>query len=88
MEFFQVLEDWLKRRFLEIGYEKILRREYALEDIKTKRQINFSRDWQTQLYPGMCLGMDMIYERHEDQLDTCPGCHRRCLGATDKSIEW
>jgi len=56
--------------------------------MKTKRQINFSRDWQTQLYPGMCLGMDMIYERHQDQVNTCPGCQREYLGATDEDAEW
>jgi hypothetical protein len=84
----QNLEDWLKRRFGEAGYEKILKREYALEDMKTKRQINFSRDWQTQLYPGMCLGMDMIYKRHQDQLNTCPGCQREYLGTTDENVEW
>ena len=82
------MEDWLKRRFEEIGYEKILNREYALEDLKTKRQINLSRDWQTQLYPGMYLGMDMIYERHEDQLLNCPGCQSECIGATDDDIKW
>ncbi|KAN0111055.1 hypothetical protein V8E51_007442 [Hyaloscypha variabilis] len=82
-----ILESWLKHRFKEVGYEKILNGEYALEDMKTKRQINFSRDWQTQLYPGMCLGMDMIYKRHQDQLNSCPGCQLEYLGTADENIE-
>jgi hypothetical protein len=84
----QVLQDWLERRFKEIGYEKILNREYALEDLKTKRQIDLSREWQTQLYPGMYLGMDMLYKRQEDKFNTCPGCQQECLGAIDQTVEW
>lgn len=57
-------------------------------DMKTKRQIKFSREWQTQLYPGMYLGMDMIYVRLAGEFSVCPACKRDCAGAPDEAIIW
>ncbi|CAG8974010.1 hypothetical protein HYALB_00008559 [Hymenoscyphus albidus] len=60
------LQDWLMGRFKETGYDKIVNMEYAIEDLRTKRQITLSKDWQT-IYPGMCLGMEIVFSWTLDQ---------------------
>ncbi|CAG8961218.1 hypothetical protein HYFRA_00013274 [Hymenoscyphus fraxineus] len=82
-----VLQDWLMGRFKETGYDKIVNMEYAIEDLRTKRQITLAKDWQT-VYPGMCLGMEIVYSWTLDQSrgekwHTCPVCEESCVGKTN-----
>lgn len=84
-----MLQDWLERRFEATGREKIIRKEFALEDIKTKREIDLSKPWDTLFYPGMHVGMDMIFVDTElTNKNTCPACCTDSSGNLDEDVIW
>jgi hypothetical protein len=84
-----VLQDWLERRFQALGREKIIRKEFVLEDIKNKRPVDLSKPWDTLFYPGMHVGMDMVFTETETMnKNTCPTCRTENSGNSDEDIIW
>jgi len=84
-----VLQDWLERRFEATGTNKILRKEYALEDTKTKRQIDLTKPWDTLFYPGMHVGMDMIFvDPQHIYKNNCPACQTPSSCNLDVDVIW
>ena len=70
-----MLQDWLERRFEATGLEKVIRKGFTLEDTKTRLELDLSKPWDTLFYPGMHVGMDMVFtdmERHYK--NGCPAC--------------
>ncbi|KLU92259.1 hypothetical protein MAPG_11205 [Magnaporthiopsis poae ATCC 64411] len=69
----------LRRRFEELGlkgYEKVLRRQYALEDDCSGRDLDRSRPPKAWLRPGMKVNMSMVFAATDQELTRswCPRC--------------
>ncbi len=84
-----MLQDWLERRFEAVGRDKIIRKEFAIEDIKTKREIDLSEPWHTLFYPGMHVGMEMVFIDLEwIYKNTCPTCQTETCGNSSEEVLW
>ena len=64
----------LKVRFRDCGLRKIERKQFALEDTRTKRAIDLQWPWHQCLLPGQNIDMSMIFSSAETVGSTCPGC--------------
>jgi hypothetical protein len=48
-----------------------------------------AKPWDTLFYPGMYVGMDMVFSDIEAvNKNTCPACHTENSGSTDEDIIW
>lgn len=63
------------------GMKKVLKREYALQDRATKKDIDLSHKWERIFLPGKWVNMSMIFnelagttQRDSISTDNCPGC--------------
>lgn len=62
----------------------IERGEFALQDMKTKRQLSLNDQWATLFYPGMRVAMDIIYTlgiTFEASRIKCPNCGHLSLSS-------
>lgn len=78
----------LKIRFQDAGLRKIEKGQFALEETRSKRQIDLRRPWQTCLLPGQKIDMSMIFSRVESARFTCPGCQHEAGSKTTQDVEW
>lgn len=78
----------LKIRFKDAGLRKIERRQFALENAKTKRMIDLKKPWSMCMLPGQKVDMSMIFSQDEIPRSTCPGCQHENTDAKTGDIEW
>lgn len=53
---------------------KIARGEFILEESRTKRRIDLSRDWDSCFLPGQRVEMSMTFQISREGGNDCPGC--------------
>jgi hypothetical protein len=79
----------LQVRFAHLGYKKVKRREFALQESTTRRDVPFTRPIAMCLLPGQKLDMSMIFQdQGERSSNTCPHCQAHCEGSTDSETTW
>jgi hypothetical protein len=71
----EVFDSVLAARFRNIpGERKIQRREYALQDRGSLRDLERSEPFEASFLPGRRVDMSMVFERSHSFLRSCPGC--------------
>jgi hypothetical protein len=80
----------LELRFAHLGYEKIKRREFALQEKGSRKDLLLTRPISMCLTPGQQVDMSMVFQDQasEEFSNTCPHCQARCQGSTDSETTW
>lgn len=80
----------LEVRFTHLGYNKIKRKEFALQDTATRIDLPFARPIDRCLKPGQKIDMSMIFQDQasESLSNSCPHCQTPCDGSTDLETTW
>ena len=85
----------LEIRFRDLqGALKVRKREYALQDQATGKQIDMQVSWERAFLPGQRINMAMIFKQAAKSKHcnttktTCPKCGRRAKKASDAEIKW
>lgn len=79
----------LQKRFDPRGAKRIEKKQFALQDGKTKRDIDQGRGWKSWFWPGQSVEMSMIFadvERRET--NSCPRCGCFSDSALDADAQW
>ncbi|KAJ4353517.1 uncharacterized protein N0V89_005247 [Didymosphaeria variabile] len=65
------------------GMKKVLKKEYAIQNRATKKDVDVSQNWESTFLPGLWFDMDMIFQEVQEEGsndstgDTCPRCQTR-----------
>ena len=78
----------LKVRFKDVGLRKIESGEFALEDSKSKRDLQLTKPWAVIVRPGQRISMSMIFRLEWNPRAGCPGCGEKNVGSDLKDVEW
>jgi hypothetical protein len=85
----------LEVRFRGIqGAKKVMKKEYALQNRATGRDIDFSQKWERVFLPGQWVDMSMIFQEsnaHESGDvcgDTCPKCQAKSHQPPGVDVKW
>jgi hypothetical protein len=85
----------LEVRFRGIqGTKKVLKKEYALQNRATGRDIGFSQKWEMVFLPGQWVVMSMIFQETNAQDsgdvggDTCPKCQAKSNQPPGVDVKW
>jgi hypothetical protein len=72
----EVLDSVLSARFRNIpGEQKVSRKEYALQDRNSSRDIERTARFEACFFPGRKVDMSMVFSRGNNTSSTsCPGC--------------
>lgn len=77
------------------GMKKVLKREFALQDRGTKKDIDLSQKWERVFLPGKWVDMSMIFNElastEQDDTtstNTCPGCRAQSNQPPGLEIRW
>lgn len=83
--FFAVLE----LRFQDVGKHKVQKREFALQRVGARKDLDLQRPWESCFCPGQQVDMSMIF-REVGSMNTtmCPACQHECIEETGLEVEW
>lgn len=76
------------------GLKKVVKKEFAIQNRVTGKDVEASKDWESTFLPGLWFDMDMIFqERQEDAApdskgDTCPRCQTESNQPPGLQIRW
>ncbi|CZR62688.1 uncharacterized protein PAC_12585 [Phialocephala subalpina] len=71
----EMLDTILCKRFEKRpGRKKVLRGEYALEEIVTGKELDRKREWNLCFRPGQRVGMSMLFDFDPMSEGSCPRC--------------
>jgi hypothetical protein len=75
------------------GLRKILRKEYALQETATGRDVDMSLDFDDAFLPGQKIAMSFIFKRHfaeqsNQNLAHCPRCNTLSEQSTNSDVLW
>lgn len=65
------------------GLKKVLKKEYAIQNRATGKDVDPSHHWEAAFLPGLWYYMDMIFQEVQDEGlddlvgDTCPRCQSK-----------
>jgi hypothetical protein len=83
-----VLESVLEARFHNIpGERKIKRKEYALQERSSQRDIQRSASFNSCFLPGSKVDMSMIFKQIHSAAH-CPGCGKESRQAAAVNSKW
>lgn len=73
------------------GVEKIMRKEFVLQERATHREITRTQPWESAFRPGQLVDMSMVFNRTtkaEPEKNKCPYCWVESEDACTKEITW
>ncbi|KAH9209390.1 hypothetical protein DL95DRAFT_526918 [Leptodontidium sp. 2 PMI_412] len=84
-----VFESVLIARFDRLpGQEKIVRREYAIQETNLKLEIDRSQSFESSFLPGRRLDMSMVFQAVDDRGEnSCPSCRTTSHVDSDSEIK-
>jgi len=83
-----MFETILAKRFEKLkGHQKVLRKEYAIEESRSGRELNKMEDWNLCFRPGLKIEMSMIFKQTKAST-SCPGCQTESESAGGSVTEW
>ena len=78
----------LAENFKKFGdKEKILDREFVIEDSTSRQDIDLEADWDLCFSPGQRVEMSMVFQQLEVS-STCPYCKTDCSSHEDRETKW
>lgn len=89
---FTVFQAVLEARFHDVpGFKKVRNGEYMMQDVASKKTLDFTQPWESVFRPGRRANMSMVFEEDEAVSSVCPGCWTENIsvgdGTTD-DIHW
>lgn len=86
---FKALKSGLYCNFKNVGSgaSKIERREFAIEDAATLKDVDLSSPWETCFYPRQRVAMSMVLNSQKS-ITHCPKCFADNAAQEDADIEW
>jgi hypothetical protein len=79
----------LKDRFDPLGARRIVRGQFALQDSKTKQDIDRNKVWKAWFRPGQRVDMSMIFDDPDSRkTNCCPSCGYDSDVALDAEVQW
>lgn len=69
------------------GKNKVIRREYAIEDSKSGRELSRDREWSMCFRPGLKVDMSMGFKQNQPAT-SCPSCQTESNAAETAAIQW
>lgn len=83
-----MFETILAKRFERLpGKNKVIRKEYAIEESKSGRELARDWEWSRCFRPGLKVNMSMVFKQNQP-ISTCPGCQSETKAADTAMIEW
>lgn len=70
------------------GHAKILRREYAIEEVSNGRDLNRVTDWSLCLRPGQRIDMNVVFPERADSSHHCPRCRTKSAASSEARVQW
>jgi hypothetical protein len=70
------------------GHGKILRREYAIEEGSSGRDLSRTTDWSMCLRPGQKIDMSMVFPEGESNTNHCPRCRVKSAVSSEARTQW
>jgi hypothetical protein len=88
----EAFEAVMEVRFRHVpGLKKFQRREYILQEPRSKRKLNLQAPWQSLFLPGRRVVMSMIFQTPQISMSSCPGCQTENAASSDalqNEIRW
>lgn len=85
-EFITVLK--IKFKDTGRGVNMIDQNEFAIDDSKTKCDVDLRREWNICFTPGRRLEMSMVFARTAPIANCCPNCGATSTVSKQKNVEW
>ena len=83
-----MLEAMLTKRFEKHpGHSKMLRREFAIEDI-TGRELSRTTEWSMCFRPGQKIDMSMVFQETSVNSNHCPRCGTQSAASSEIRTQW
>ena len=73
------------------GHDKIERREFALQERVTSREISSNEPWEIAFRPGVSVCMSLVFQRDAKTADSqshCPYCGNISEKETTDDVHW
>lgn len=76
------------------GENKVRKKEYALQNRATGKDVSIVEHWESVFLPGLWFDMDMIFQVFLDDVvedptaDICPRCHEKSNQLPELRIKW
>jgi hypothetical protein len=85
---YQMFETILVKRFEHLpGKDKVVRKEYAIEESRSGRELTRNREWSMCFRAGQKVDMSMVFKQKQPAT-TCPGCQAETQAADAAIIQW
>ena len=69
--------------------KKIEDREFVIQDVVTRKDIDFARDWDSCFFPGQRVDMSMVFNALRPiTSNSCPGCRSLYTGNSEDEVDW
>lgn len=79
----------LVSRFTNIeGLERIVQRQYTIQDPRTKEVYQFCQPFTECFRPGRRIVMSALFSSMDPDSQTCPGCGSKSPGFADEEVLW
>jgi hypothetical protein len=80
----------LKIKFKDIGrgVKMIDQNEFAIDDSKTKCEVDLRYRWITCFTPGRRLEMSMVFTRTTPIANCCPNCGATSIVSEQRNVKW
>jgi hypothetical protein len=83
-----MFEVVLVKRFEKLkGHQKVLRKEYAIEDSRSGREVSSKKEWSMCFRPGQKVNMAMVFKQSQ-AITSCPGCKTEADSTGESSTQW
>lgn len=85
----QMFDMIISKRFEKHrGYTKIQRKEFAIEEAFTGREVSRSSDWTMAFCPGQKIDMSVIFSERDTVSNSCPRCRVSSPELTEAKVQW
>lgn len=85
----QMFYKLVEHRFENLkGHEMVLRRQFALEENCTGRDIDANLPWSASFRRGMKINMSMVFTNVEIASGCCPRCRTAATAPENQSVCW
>lgn len=70
------------------GHSKMLRREFAIEEGNSGREVSRKSDFILCLHPGQKINMSMIFKEKAANSNHCPRCGTKSAALPEIKTQW
>ncbi|KAF8856733.1 hypothetical protein BDZ45DRAFT_745206 [Acephala macrosclerotiorum] len=82
---FAAFQAVMEVRFRHVpGLKKVQNNEYAIQERRSKRNLDLRAPWESVFLPGRKFNMSMTFHRQQNPVSSCPGCQTENAVSTDQ----